>query len=101
VKKDLFTEWDVTKVVEIDPKTGNLTIGKEVVKESQLANLKGEVDVLRRSALWPLLTNTLRARAVYQGINKSETFEHVLVAKAMLVDLDLIESILVTIESRK
>ncbi len=97
--KRLQTLWDTSKVVDILP-NGSMRVGGILLNEAEILNLKGEVDLLKRTRLYGLLTETLRARAIYQGINKSENFDHVLVAKAMLVNLDLIESILSTIEKQ-
>lgn len=67
---------------------GELLIGGQVVPDNQLANLKSEAELLSKMTLWKLLMETVRASAIDQGINKSQNFDHVLVAKAMLLYLD-------------
>ena len=67
---------------------GQLRLGGQPIPDSQAQQLKSEAELLIRTSIWPILIETVRAKAIDLGINRSDTFEHVLTAKAMLIMTD-------------
>ncbi len=74
-----------------------LFIGGVKPTSQQLEELAKEVQLLEQTALWKLLTATVKAQAVHMGITLCKDFDQVMFAKAMLhvvgIQTSLIESV--------
>lgn len=74
-----------------------LYIGGVKPTEQQIEELAKEVQLLEQTALWKLLTATVKAQATHMGITLSKDFDQLLFAKAMLhvvgIQTSLIESV--------
>lgn len=84
--------YDAEKVVEYRDEV--LHIGGHVPTEQQLNELANEAMLLRRTGIWALLTETVKAQAIDMGIRKSKDFDQLMFAKAMLHVVEVQESII-------
>lgn len=78
-----------------------VTLGNDPITDDVLSELKIEVDNLKRSRIWAIITETLRAMAIETAVNKSKNFEEVLEGKMALHNIGLMESIINIIEKTK
>ena len=74
----------VAETVEIAPCDFELRIGGIRPTDEQLKELVSEAELLTKTALWGILTATVRSRAVDMGIRSALNFDHTLLAKACL-----------------
>jgi hypothetical protein len=78
----LDSVFDDDKLVEY--KEGILHIGGHIPTDQQLQELANEIVLLRKTSIWSLLTETVKAQAIDLGIKKAKDFDQLLFAKAML-----------------
>lgn len=86
--------YEVVKAVK-----GVLYLGTDPMTEIEVANLKQEVRALRTFRIWRIMQETVRQQAIERGVITSENWEHVLSAKAMLFDLDILRNIVTAIDT--
>lgn len=89
---------DASQVIVAD-QAGNITIGGQRPDDALVQELATEVSQFRRMRLGQLLTATAREKAVRMGINDATSYDHLLIAKAMLYVADLNGSVLAAIEN--
>lgn len=66
-----------------------LHIGGVVPTDQQLDEMANEITLLKKSSVWKVLTETMKAQALALGIRYSKDFDQLMFAKAMLHVVDL------------
>ena len=94
---------DELAVAEIRMSEGSpsLHIGGKKPTPMQLINLKTEVELLKKTELWKIMTSTVSQHAIKLGIKDAKDFDQTLFAKSMLHVVGLIEGVLTAIEEAK
>lgn len=82
-------------------KNGIIFLGNSQISQNELNRLKEEVAVLESMDIWKVMQETIRDKAMEVGFKKSQTFDDLKTTKTMLVNLDIINSILQTIKSKQ
>lgn len=90
----LTTAFDVMNVIDVNEKTGEVTVGGKPLTENQAVTLKSEAQIFLKFTLLPLVLDTTRKKAVDIGINKATNFDHTLTAKGMLLTVDWFKGLL-------
>lgn len=99
-KKIKAPEWvpvDAREVVVVT-QDHKLFIGGEQLTEIELKNLQAEVKALKTFRIWSLFQNTVKQKAIETGFIKAETWERTMAGKMMLLNLDVLRSIVDAIE---
>lgn len=63
---------------------GVLFIGGHVPNDAQVAEMANEIELLEKTSVWALLTETVKAQALELGIKNAKDFDQLMFAKAML-----------------
>ena len=94
---------DEASVAEIRTINGSprLFIGGQQPTPNQLIELKTEVELLRRTGLWKLMTSTVTQHAIKLGLRDATNFDQTLFAKSMLHVVGILEGVLTAIENEK
>jgi hypothetical protein len=82
-------------------KAGGLFLRNKPIPETQLRNLQSEVKFLKKSSIWPVLTETLVADAYERMFMKSQNFEDMRSGKMELLAVATMEGIINRIELLK
>jgi len=61
-----------------------LYIGGSVPTDQQLEEMAREIQLLKKTTIWKVLTETVKAQAIDLGIKNAKDFDQLLFAKAML-----------------
>lgn len=81
----------------VEYRDGEFYIGGVKPTTQQLEELAKEVQLLEQTALWKLLTATVKAQATHMGLTLCKDFDQVMFAKAMLhvvgIQSSLVESV--------
>lgn len=99
-KKIKPNEWvpvDVLDVVVVT-KDHKLFVGGQQLTDIELKNLQSEIKALKAFRIWSLFQNTVKQRAIETGFVTSETWERTMSGKMMLLNLDILRSIVDAIE---
>ena len=78
-----------------------LFIGGSPLTDNPLTELKVEVDLLRQTGLWKIITSTVTQHAVELGLKQANTFDQTIFAKSMLHVVGLMEGVFKAIEDEK
>lgn len=92
---------DPWKVFTCDERTGVLKLNGEQLADSEVKELKAEVDVFTRFKLWGIFHETLRQKAIEKAVLHSTDFEQVLTGKLMLLNLSVMKTIMDLIQKAK
>jgi hypothetical protein len=95
----LFCSINPTDVISVDK--GITFLGNEVITNEEIHQLQEEIKYIESCRVWGIITNTLRQETIERGLTKSLSFQDVLTAKAMLINLDVIQNIFRTIKNKK
>lgn len=68
---------------------GVLTLGGNLVPDDQLEQLVGESKAFKQTILYKILTETLRAHGIHQGLTKATDYDQVLWGKSLLYAADI------------
>ncbi len=96
-------EWvvvDPQDVLRVTPDKKILLGGKEIT-EVDLENLQAEVKAFKHMRLFTLFDNTVRQKAIEMGFVESETWERTMSGKMMLFNLDMLKSLMASVEAVK
>lgn len=80
---------------------GQLLLGNEVLSEKEVAILQDEIRVLKNFRIWGVMQDTVRQKAIEQGFYNSANWEQTLSGKMMVYNLDILRTLLATIELYK
>lgn len=97
--KRLFRAVDISNVVRSSK--GKVYIGDSEITLEELKSLQEEAKLISKLRLWRLMTETVRHQAMETGFKTSTVFDDVKTCKMMLVNLDIIESMLTIFKNRK
>ena len=95
----LFCSVNPHDVVSIEK--GILFLGNEVMTNEELRQLQEEIKFIESCRIWAVINGTLRQETIERGLTKSLSFNDVLTAKAMLVNLDVIHNIFKIVKNKK
>lgn len=95
----LFCSINPHDIISIEK--GIMFLGNEVVTEAEVKQLQEEIKYIETCRVWGVITNTLRQETIERGLTKSVSFQDVLTSKAMLINLDVIQSIFKIIKNKK
>lgn len=95
----LFCSVNSHDVVSIEK--GILFLGNEVMTNEELRQLQEEIKFIESCRIWAVINGTLRQETIERGLTKSLSFNDVLTAKAMLVNLDVIHNIFKIVKNKK
>lgn len=87
-------------VIFQDSKKNLIFIDDKPITENELKQLKAEVKALEGFRIWNIMTNSIRHVAYDKIFNKAVNFDDVTYGKAMLYNLDTLQSIARVIKSR-
>lgn len=93
-------EWspvDPQEVVLVN-QSNELFVGGVKLTDIELKNIQAEVKALKSFRLWSLFQNTVKQKAIETGFVKAETWERTMAGKMMLLNLDVLKSIVDSIE---
>lgn len=88
----LWCILDIEKVLTV--KENKFFVGSEELTQSQLINLQQEVLFFKESALWKVVTNTLREQAQKMMFEKSVSFQDMTNGKMILYTVNVQNKIL-------
>lgn len=98
--RHLLNAVAIDDIITIDPKKGIISIGGNPITSDELRALQAEIKALEGFRVWSVMTNSVRHIAQDKIFNKAQNFDEITYGKAMLFDLDTIESIARTLKSR-
>jgi len=78
-----------------------LFIGGSPLTDNQLTELKMEVDLLKQTGLWKIITSTVTQHAIELGIKQAKDFDQTMFAKSMLHVVGIMEGVFKAIEEEK
>lgn len=99
--RDFVGSVDLGKVVSCDDRTGVVKLGGEQISKEELRRLKAEAAAMREFALWKVMTETLKQKAIEKAVVNSTDFEQVLAGKLMLHAVGIFESVIKAVERAK
>lgn len=70
-----------------------LLLGDTKLTDVELKNLQMEAKTLKNFRLWSIMQNTIKQKAIVMGLVESETWERTISAKMMLLNLDILKSV--------
>lgn len=82
-------------------KEHKMLLGGELLTEVDLKNLQAEIKALKAFRIWSIFQQTLKQKAIQMGLVESETWERTMSAKMMLLNLDVMKSIVDVLEQAK
>lgn len=85
----------------VEYRDGVLHIGGQVPTDAQLAELVNEAELLSKTSLWMLLTETVKAQALELGIRNAKDFDQLMFAKAMLHVVEVQQSVSKAVKEEK
>ncbi len=109
--KRTLRDWLLTKITcSVDPlqvlearqekgQRLRVFLGKDELTESQIKQLKVEVDLLQRSNLWRIMQETVKAKALEKAFTQSTDWEQVLSGKLMVHNLGIQQAIVKLIDT--
>lgn len=71
-------------------------LGHEPITKDKARQLKLEATMLKETLLWDVFQSTVRQKAIDQGFKNSTEWRHVEPAKTMVMNLDVLKSIVLT-----
>jgi hypothetical protein len=83
---------DSEKLVEY--RDGILHIGGLIPTDPQLEELARESELLGKTNLWKILTETVKTQAIDMGIRRAKDFDELMFAKAMLHIVEVQQSVI-------
>ncbi len=97
--RKLFSTVDISSVARSDK--GKMYIGGNEASPEEVDAMKEEIRFLESTRIWRLFQETVRYQAQETIITKSLSFDDVKSGKLMLVNLDILQSIVNIVKSYK
>lgn len=99
IVSNLYCSINPNDVIRVEK--GLMFLGNELITNEEVKQLQEEIKFIEACRIWGVITNTLRNETIERGLTKSTSFQDVLTAKAMLVNLDVIHNIFKVIRNKK
>lgn len=96
-KKTMNTKFKVLPDKTVTEKGGKYAIYGKPVDPEMIDQLAAEAETFKKSYLYELWSNHVRTLAIERAIRDSSSFEDITQAKAMLIDLDLLEKMMLNL----
>lgn len=91
---------DLEKILTVN-RQGHIYLGGHPIESKKLQDLQHEVRLLRNTALWDILVNTLKHQAQMTMFNKSQDYQDLMNGKMILYTIDVQENMIKKIDKAK
>lgn len=98
--KHLLKAITVEDIVRNDPKTKDIVIEGERIKQDELRAIQAEIKALEGFRIWKIITATTKSNAEEKIFNQSVTTDDIRFGKAMLYNLSLQQSIINVLKNK-
>jgi len=98
--KHLFPIVEVNEILT-SGRQGQLFLGGVPIEKKKLADLQHEVRLFRNTAIWGIISNTLKHQAQLTMFTKSQDYQDLMNGKMILYTIDVQENIIAKIENAK
>lgn len=98
MKKKTAHAWDWSPVDTRDvlsaTKDKILLLGDIKITDTELQNLQMEAKTLKNFRIWKIMQETIKQKAIKMGFVESETWERTMSGKMMLLNLDVLRTVI-------